>query len=86
MKPSVMLTSDRFVGIWKGKDEATPNGCETEVSKVISGFRALNITFALTDERQRCLSRGGRRLAAVYTTMRETNLHFDGAYCTGGGL
>jgi len=72
------------VGIWKGQDEATPNGCGSRTSKVVSASRALIITFALTDERQRCRSGGCERSAVRDTTMRDYIMQSGGAYRTGG--
>ena len=78
------FTPYRGVGIGKGKDEATPNGCGNRESKVFSGSLARIITFALTDERQRCRSGGCERSALCDTTMRDYCISYTNAARTGG--
>ena len=78
------FTPWRAVGIGKGQNEATPNGCGNRESKVFSGSCALIITFALTDERQRCCSGGCERSALCDTTMRDYCIPSDGRDRAGG--
>lgn len=78
------FTPYRGVGIGKGKDEATPNGCWNRGSKVLSGSLARIIMFALTDERQRCRSGGCERTALFATTMREHYIQSGEAERIGG--
>lgn len=73
------------VGLFKAKDEATPNGRGNGSSRTLLCSRGLMITFALADERQRCRSVGCERSAFSDTTMRDYTTLSDEAYRTGGG-
>jgi len=72
------------VGQSKAKDEATPNGRENGKIRTFSYSRGLIITFALTDERQRCRSGGCERSATFDTTMRDYIIQSDETARSGG--